>query len=96
MHSLTTDSRIKTLWKYCCDNGLSIEDPFGDLAGVRANDVLLMPHFEQKYGLDSPLLKRLNQCRMQLHAVSLADLCPTRGDRMLKVGYEGTQACPGI
>ena len=96
MHTLTTDSRIKTLWHYCSEHGLSIADPFGDLTRVRTNDVLLMPHFEQKYGHDIPFLKRLNQCRMHLHAVSLADLCSMRGDRMLKVAYEGTQECPGI
>ena len=96
MHSLTTPSKIKTLWHYCHKFGLSIQDPFGDLSGVRLNDVMLMPYFVQKYGQDTSLLKRLIQCRMQLHAVSLADLRSMKGDRLLEVAYEGTQECPGI
>ena len=95
-YALTTPSKIKTLWSYCHRFGLSIQDSFGQLSGVRLNDVMLMPHFVQKYGQDTSLLQCLNQCRMQFHAVSLGDLCSMKGDRMLEVAYEGTQECPGI
>ena len=95
MGPLTTDSRIKTLWASCQEFDISIEDPFGSLDPVREGDVMLMPVFLKQYK-NPAKRKLLQECRMFLGAVSLADLCTMRGDRIWAPIYHGTERCQSV
>ena len=93
MGPLTTDSWIKTLWQSCQDFDISIHDSFGTLTELREGDVLLMPLFVKRYGHDKPLLKCLQECRQFVQAVSLADLCTMKGERIWDPVFQGTAKC---
>ena len=80
-----TDSLIKTLWSSCQFFGVTIQDDFGDLTLLRKGDQFLMPTFYAKYSQDPTTLRQLNQCRMFLHSVTVADLTTLEGESRLVV-----------
>ena len=85
-----TECWMKTLWKFCHEWDITIEDPFGDLELAREKDVFLVPLFCQKYSGD--VLKQLIECRMYLQVTTLADLCTVAGDRLCPMAYSGTRS----
>ncbi len=88
MCQCTTDAWIKTLWKSCQEFGISIDDPFGNLQLARKEDQFLMVAFVNK-NYSPRKLRSLNLCRMFLKAVTLADICTMRGDRISMAAYNG-------
>ena len=91
LHKATTYSLIKTLWESCFQFGISIEDNFGTLPLRRVDDEFLMSNFViAKY--PSGQLKKLNECRCFLHAITLADISTMSGKSISWEAYNGVRA----
>jgi len=87
LQSCVSPSWITTLWKFCHQHGISITCPVGKLSLARQGDAFLMPTFARTYS--SSDLRVLNQCRMFLKAITLADLVTLDGTRILPTAYAG-------
>ena len=70
----TTDHWLKTMINSAQHFGIDIEDHFEKLHPSREHDVSLRSAFLE-LGYRGKQLQRLNNCRLFLHAVSLADIC---------------------
>ena len=84
-----SDVYLKTLWCSCSKFDIAFDYPFPTLDLKREDDLLLMEifHYEGKYKAHD--LKMLNECRMFLQAVTLADITTVCGRSILTEVYEG-------
>jgi hypothetical protein len=91
LSSGTTYSLIQTIWKFCYSWSISIQDNFGSIPLSRVDDEFLMPSFVMaRYGKSD--LKTLNECRLYLHAITLADISTIKGDTLTEQAYNGKRA----
>ena len=88
MKDCATDSWIKTLWNSCQLFGVSIQDSFGTFCLARQNDIFIMPHMAQQ-GFLVRQLEQINECRLHLQAVTLADVCTLDGRAITEEAYNG-------
>ena len=71
---LATDSWIKQLWKFCHDHQIKIVDNHTPYPNIqRENDVYLTEIFEAE-GFSINERKKINKCRMHLHAITISDI----------------------
>jgi len=82
MHSLGTNSRIKTVWQFQHNHAIRIETDLPSLTIVRTNDWFLIQSFQQA-GLKGAELAKVNQCRIYLQVTTLADICDGSGAYIL-------------
>ena len=87
--SWATDCWLKTVWKYCWERDIQIEDPTPDLKLRRENDKFLMQAFVQSKKFSKGDLRKLNVCRCYLQAVSLADICSADGKDITPEAMDG-------
>jgi len=85
---LATHSWIKSTWQFLWEHNMSIHETTPDLPLRRVNDHFLMPSFFTA-GYRGRDLARLNQCRLFLHAVTLADLTLGCGTRISPMAWSG-------
>ena len=88
LHLCATDSWIKTVWKYSWEKGLTLSDKMSPLPLRRTNDRHLMDVFWEA-GHSPEELKMLNQCRMFLHAITLADVTSANGQEITEQAWNG-------
>ena len=81
----TTESWIKSVWAICAEYQISMHDSFGTFALSRDHDEFLMPLFA-KFIQDPAILATLNECRMFLKALTLADICTMDGRHIFAIG----------
>ena len=88
MSLCATKSWIKSLWAICAEYQISIHDSFGTIPLSREQDLFLMPLFA-KFIRDPATLEILNECRMFLKAVTLADICSMDGRHISVLAFTG-------
>jgi hypothetical protein len=90
----TTDSWLKTLWKSCQQFQIKFDDPFFKPKLQRTGDTFLMHAFALQYS--SKQLAILNQCRMFLKAITLADITTVDGTQIHPWSYAGITREPHL
>ena len=88
MEKCATPSWIKSVWKYGWDYALDLHDKWPQLPLRRTNDHHLMELFAQ-HTYSAQDLKTLNECRMYLRAVTLADICTADGKEVSMAAFDG-------
>ena len=91
MESWATDCWLKTVWKYCREHHIQIDDPTPDLKLKRDNDKFLMQAFVDSRKFSKTELRQLNVCRCFLKAVSLSDICTADGRDITEEAKAGIQ-----
>jgi hypothetical protein len=87
----TSPCWIKTLWKSCQEFKIAFDDPFYKPKLQRTGDTFLMHAFVEQ-GFNPQELATLNQCRMFLKAITLADICTADGKNLHILSYTGGKA----
>jgi hypothetical protein len=78
MTKVVTETWITDLWAFLDRFQIKIRDNTAPLQLQRKNDKVIMDEFI-KIGCNGNMLKELNECRMFLHAVTLADIASADG-----------------
>ena len=78
----TTDCGVKTVWKYCQEQQLEVDDNFATLTLHREHDQFLMEAFGNIHQ-DPKTLNMLNQCRCFLQVVTLSGISTADGRQLL-------------
>ena len=84
-----TDCWLKTVWKYCWDNHLTLSDPTPELPLRRIRDKHIMHQFVQSRKYSKSELRKLNVCRCFLKATTLADVCSADGKNITSQALDG-------
>jgi hypothetical protein len=84
-----TECWLKTMLKFLHQFDIALHDTLPRLTKTRHKDIFLMEHFLQ-LGYSSQDIRRLNQCRMFLHATTLADICTVDGLFITKDAWNGS------
>ena len=90
MSKCATKSLVKSLWSFCYQYNIGLKDTFPQLQLSREEDEFIMPLFV-KGGFTPEELKVLNECRMFLHAITLADITVADGRTLHPQSYEGVR-----
>jgi hypothetical protein len=75
---LATRSWIAATWQFLSESSITLVDPFIKPALASALDKFLMESFTAA-GYRGNDLRRLNECRLYLHALRLSDVCSADG-----------------
>jgi hypothetical protein len=78
---LATRSWIAATWQFLSESGITLVDPFTKPVLASPLDKFLMESFAAA-GYRGNDLRRLNECRLHLHALRLSDLCSADGIRL--------------
>lgn len=88
LQALLTPSWIKSTWDFLSEHELLVEETTPSLQLQRQNDVFLVEAFLVA-GYNGPHLRRLNWCRLFLHAITLSDICNADGSQLTILAWEG-------
>ena len=91
MQDCVTDTWIKTFWHSCHAFDISIQDTFGTFALSREGDCFLMP-FLVAQGVPPHTLEILNECRLFLEAITLADIVSLSGASITEQALQGIKS----
>jgi hypothetical protein len=87
---LATNCWIQTLWQYCSNNELTVHDTCPKLQTARHRDRFLVDLFVT-FGYSGNQLIKLNECRMWLKAITVADVTTVDGIFITHHAWEGTR-----
>ena len=90
----TTQCWMKTLWQSCEDFNVKFDDPFFKPKLQRHGDQFLMHAFATEFPPKE--LAILNQCRMFLRVLTLADISSADGQALHAYSYDGIQRAPHL
>jgi hypothetical protein len=86
--TLATNCWIQTLWNFCSNNEVAIHDNCPHLETARSNDRYLNQLFVT-FGYSGDTLVRLNECRMWLKTITVADITTADGRKITTNSWNG-------
>ena len=84
-----TKSWLQFTWQFLTDNEIKLKTHRDQLKPSRVNDVFLMDEFIGSFTVAE--LKRINECRMHLRALTLSDITGGTGNRITNKAWNGIQ-----
>ena len=89
---LATDCWLKSVWSFCWNHNITINDNVPDSGILRERDTLLTDCFANAYALDLLSMgdwKRANICRIYLQVISVCDVSTGDGRKISSCMWEG-------
>ena len=84
-----TDSWVMDTWKFCHEQGITVEDKTPSLPMLRENDKCIMDEFRTNKHIAPKSLQVLNRCRLYLRAFSLSDISTGDGKAISTQAWKG-------
>jgi hypothetical protein len=87
---LFSETWVKKLLVYCQRNNLRIKDSAGDIPKRNLNDKYIIQEFVKK-GFRGSHLRKLNECRMFIQAITIGDLVSLDGSKIERWALTGKE-----